>query len=52
MGQAVQLQVVDDGYVPQRTTENIQQIISQGQCVCADVLCGHAQQRGHPAFDR
>ena len=29
-GRMVQLQILDDGYVPQRTTENVQQMISQG----------------------
>ena len=29
-GRLVQLQILDDGYVPQRTTENVQQMISQG----------------------
>lgn len=29
-GRMVQLQILDDGYVPQRTAENVQQMISQG----------------------
>lgn len=29
-GRMVQLQILDDGYVPQRTIENVQQMISQG----------------------
>ena len=29
-GRMVQLQILDDGYVPQRTTENVQQMLRQG----------------------